>query len=555
VNNDDTALEHRLELLADYLSALDRGDMAHVEAVLRQAERDEVLEDLLLEANAMYLDEEMPAVTAGEISEARQRLAGLTSPAEIEQRRPEHLSAEPHYETLLTITIPSSDEDLPSTALPRTTTLPANRRLGFLRGLQAVAAVLVVIGIVGGFYALFTSLRHGPAGRGSEPPGHGLLIAESQSGAVYALRPGNGSIIWQYQLHSYNQITNDVVIQNGVVYASSANAVVALRASDGLVIWKKEAPCPYTYSQLFVDGGRVAFNIFGMGNQSCPHSATSDSVPGGIEVLRASDGDVLWKDTQGPANYGFPNYTILGMGDGLLFTHYVGIVCPECTAEVLDALNAADGRTAWTFDTSSTGSDLINVSVTGQTVYTFTYVSSTTSFEIGVWALDTRHGAPLWHRNPSQLYGLYGWSAPAPVGQLMAVQLAAQVCVLNLADGNLQWCRETGSLPMQVSLVQGSTIFALSVQNSKSAAIYSLSAFSQAQEAPLWTRQLPMPQPNYIVGSAQFNASVLGELGHSLYIATELGMYALDTGSGQVQWHSLSNQYIEFVIATSTVGS
>jgi hypothetical protein len=44
-------------------------------------------------------------------------------------------------------------------------------------------------------------------------------------------------------------------------------------------------------------------------------------------------------------------------------------------------------------------------------------------------------------------------------------------------------------------------------------------------------------------------------IGKSVFVATELGLYAFDTGSGQVQWHSLSNQYLEFVVATGAVGS
>src|SRR5215831_15574636 len=80
--NDDTSPMRRLELLAGYLHALERGDMAQVEAVLGQARHDAILEQLLLEANDMYQGEEIVAATAGEIGQARQRLAELTPPAE-----------------------------------------------------------------------------------------------------------------------------------------------------------------------------------------------------------------------------------------------------------------------------------------------------------------------------------------------------------------------------------------------------------------------------------------------------------------------------------------
>src|SRR5947208_2005322 len=86
---------------------------------------------------------------------------------------------------------------------------PVSRSTRLMRAMSAIAAVLVVSAIVGGFLVLLTHRSPGSGGTApnlapASPPAVYVGL-DANNGTAYALRPNDGSIIWQHRVDQGGQ--------------------------------------------------------------------------------------------------------------------------------------------------------------------------------------------------------------------------------------------------------------------------------------------------------------------------------------------------------------
>ncbi len=138
-----------------YLSALERGDMDTIISVLHEAERDPVLEQMIVEAHEAYQDEDHSAIQPAEAAQARDKVLRLVDLQEA-------------FEQDEIGTIPSGP-------------LARKRRYRFL--FQTIAAVLIVGILIGSAYLLFA--RHNTqVGSFIPPSGTWKIVAGENPGIV-----------------------------------------------------------------------------------------------------------------------------------------------------------------------------------------------------------------------------------------------------------------------------------------------------------------------------------------------------------------------------------
>ena len=559
MNNDATSAQQRLELLVRYMIALERGDAAQLATVLGHAEQDAQLERLLLEANARYLDEATYAITPEQVQGTWQRIEALPIVAQVlredipgmdqQTKSSSNVQSSPttssHDDGLPTLTVPDSDEETATPSYSRAP-IPAPRWHDVLHLLESLAAVILVIGVLGGFIALFAVRHLGTPGLTSTShpiaPGTQLIITGDVNGDISALRPGSGALLWQYQTSGGNAV-GSVVTQNGMVFANTEFSVFALQETTGHLLWKVttgDQGYPGDLNPFFVTGNTLAYTASFEG-----HSHLQSLV-----ALHASDGALLWKAQVQPNAFDGSLYYIVGSGNGVLFTQCGPLI--GC----LSAVNATDGKTLWTDDW---GTDVIpssNVEVSGTTAYVVTQQETSPNVRQSVVeALDLQHGALLWQHTADLTY--LGQSYLTLDGQTLVVDNPHSICLLRLSDGAQQWCQQILVLFSPVILLD-STMFApvasslpASDANLNATDSTTIAALGESHGKLLWTRTITTPvgvatSPG--LTAAIYHNTFVG-LNHVLFVTTSAGVYALDTSNGHTIWHSLASHDV-IVITT-----
>jgi len=347
---------------------------------------------------------------------------------------------------------------------------PASRKTRLMRTMSAMAAVLVMGIIVGSFLILLAHHSPGPAGLGPNSPSAAPLAVyvglDAKDGTVYALRPSDGSILWQHRIDQGGQkFAHEPTIDHGVVYLTSLNgSIYALRASDGSLLWHRAVEgIPYqpvgadgTIIYLGASDGAIYALRTSDGSQLWHHPTSTPNAlvlavvngqvyafSGGLYALRASDGSVIWHDetlqfssrsfvvTNGkvyvPENVaGHPSVVVLRASDGqhlqplpvqgeLAFADGILYI----SGQELYALRPRDDSVLW-----HTQSNCIvptgRLSVNNGVVYTSVSVYQSSSgsaqqenakgnvpeISTDVCALRTRDGKLLWHWHKSTVEGV-----------------------------------------------------------------------------------------------------------------------------------------------------
>ena len=552
MNNDATSAQQRLELLVRYMIALERGDAAQLATVLGHAEQDAQLERLLLEANARYLDEATYAITPEQVQGTWQRIEALPIVAPVpredipgmdqQTKSSSNVQSSPttssHDDELPTLTVPDSDEETATPSYSRAP-IPAPRWHDVLHLLESLAAVILVIGVLGGFIALFAARHLGTPGLTSTShpiaPGTQLIITGDATGDITALQAGSGAILWQYQTSGGN-VVGTVVTHNGMVFANTEFSVFALQETTGHLLWKVttgDQGYPADLNPLFVTGNTVAYTAAFEGTSHLQS----------LVVLHASNGALLWKAKVQPNAFDGSLYYIVGSGNGVLFTQCGSLV--GC----LSAVNATDGKTLWTDDWGTEVIPISNVEVSGTTAYVVTEQETSPNVRQNVVkALDLQHGTLIW-QHTADLTSVGGVSYLTLDGQTLLVDNPHSVCLLRLSDGAQQWCQQILVL-FSPAILLDSTVFApvdinLPASDANLDAT-TIAALSESHGKLLWTRTITTPVvaatgPGLTAGITR-NTFVVQN--HVLFVTMSAGVYALDTSNGHTIWHSLASHNV-----------
>ncbi len=341
------------------------------------------------------------------------------------------------------------------------------------------------------------------------------------AGYVYALRAGDGALLWRFTRGNYVSMPTVV---NGVAYIGSGDDTVsALRASDGSLLWRYTTTGSVYDSPLVVDGAVYV-------------SAYVDQGPGSVYALRATNGTLLW------------HYTT----KGYVYTPTVvnGVAYTD-TPEGLVALRASDGTLLWRYTLDSTG--FSPPTVINGVVFTIAlkispaaptgggYLLQTTArtvpsrektpFKSGVssvYALRASDGAILWHYTMNNGKDSWGTLFSVAHGVVYvganAVQGPGSVSALQASDGALLWryttrySKDIDDSPISALVAKGIIYI-----GSDSGTIYALRT---SNGSLLW---------RYLTIGKVFDTPILA--GGSVYVGTTGGfVFALQASNGSLLW-------------------
>ena len=377
--------------------------------------------------------------------------------------------------------------------------LPRSR--GWMRLAGGVAAVLVVGVLLGGFLVLFNG-HHSFVGGNAD--GQAIFTASDNDGTVYAIRPSDGGLYWQYAIGQ--KLTGALVATKDSIFAGSYDGhVYALRTSDGSLRWTGPQISGGVLPPMFSDGVTLYFSspdaVYAMRasdgqilwHRAKPASASTAVVAAvrdgiayayldGLYALRASDGQVLWHHPE----YQFTPSSLVALA-GKVY------VPGEHDGRVYE-LRASDGHLAHTF--TFTADEPLEMVSSGGTVYV-------DSAGHDLYAIRASDDSVLWHKQYSDL--LFGLSAAnggtlyfasttvaagsitisgpntTPTTQTSTSTPSTEVVALNASDGSLRW-------RWQPANNSGSATGVLFIGNSAYVAVgNSLYALSEEDGTVLWT--------------------------------------------------------------------
>jgi len=380
------------------------------------------------------------------------------------------------------------------------------RSRGWVRLASGVAAALVVGALIAGFLFLFNGHHTFVGGNAGAQT---IFTASDDNGTVYAIRPGDGALYWQYSIG--HKLTGALVASNDTIFAGSYDGhVYALRKSDGSLRWTSPQIPGGVFPPMFSDGTVLYFSspdaIYAMrasdgqilwhrakpACNTCSSASTAAfaAVTGGIAyayldglyALRASDGQVLWHHPE----YQFTTRSFIALSGKV----YVPM---EHDGHVYE-LRASDGHLLHTF--TFTADEPLEMVSSGGTVYI-------DSAGHDLYAIHVSDDSILWHRQFSDL--LLGLSAAndgtlyfastliasisqvingpnvTPTPQISTSSASSEVIALNARDGSLRWHWQPASN-------SGGSSDVLSIGNSAYLAIgNSIYALSEKAGTLLWT--------------------------------------------------------------------
>lgn len=403
---------------------------------------------------------------------------------------------------------------LSTSPAPRVLPIKSNtRKQRLARQASAIAAVLVVGAILGGFLLLFNG-HHTSIG-GPAPTSAGAVVFalsddSGNDGTVYAVRPGDGTLIWQSSLG--HKLTGALAVSKDTLFTGSFDGTIyALRKSNGSLLWQKSIRGAVLPSML-TDGTTVYFgaanNIYALrasdGTQLWRHptpicdNCAADAVvavadgtlyafANGLYALRASDGNVLWHN---------PSYRYNGKFAAAGGKVYVAA---ENEGRVY-VLRASDGSRLHTFTVQK--AEPIEMVAEDDRLYL-------DSAGHDLYAVRTSDYTILWHKQFNDLVmGLSG-----------------------VGDGNLYFA-QTVSASVGIS-VQGQTPTVSTTSSSTD--VYALRTSDGSQ---LWHWH---PPAAIGVTLRVFDGQV--------YLATTDGLYALRAGDGTQLWHVLQGKALTSPLA------
>lgn len=343
---------------------------------------------------------------------------------------------------------------------------------------SAVAAVLVVGIIVGGFALLASSSRTRTAtGTAASPAvyvatdisysvayaingrtgailwrhtiGHklsvypiatnGLMIFASYDGYLYAFHTNDGTSAWQKRVgngvNGFAVLGDARSVSNGVLYFSTTDAhFIALRVSDGAILWNKQISRLHHTTTITQNGN--TYTSKSVLASSCANGCMTQvmqvsqgvvyAYDDGLYAVKASDGSVIWRD---PA-FSF-NGQSFAVVDGKVFAP------APSNGNDIAVLQASDGKLLHTISGFTRGQPM-NFTVADSVLYVL-------DLDQGLYAYRISDYSLLWHKstNPcvgfdmtvsdGSIYTSFNGAISNSSGSI------TDVCAFRTSDGSLRW--------------------------------------------------------------------------------------------------------------------
>ncbi len=280
---------------------------------------------------------------------------------------------------------------------------------------------------------------------------------DEKPGNVYALRPGDGRLLWHY---SAGAPLDGTTVIDGVAYVTAQDGTLtALSTGDGHQLWQRalgggnigtlwqpiqalggvlyvattkmsaptaSMPGPGPFPQALAIGSLFWGNV-----QAVPVRQTVPDKEGvsTLYAIRATDGTVLWHFTMNSGKNGIAGW--LSAGDGVIYASVMDLSTSNSSTGHIYALQSTTGSVLWHYDDTKT-SPSYAVLANG-VIYASAYSQDSND---AVYALRASDGSVLWRHSMGQ--ALY--NAPVMNGATLYVGTAdGSVYALRADNGAVAW--------------------------------------------------------------------------------------------------------------------
>ncbi|HEY0755716.1 MAG TPA: PQQ-binding-like beta-propeller repeat protein [Ktedonobacteraceae bacterium] len=381
------------KMLYRYSTALEDGDFATIIALLKIAEQDPYLEQMLIEAhNEGYLQEERNM-------QQNDLNSQLTQPRS------------------------SSSPTLPTPSLPGQARKPRKR---WLIALERTIAVLVVVLLVGSALFLFAVQSRQQTRGGSTKVGAqktvavGIVVAASVQGLT-ARNVATGAILWQNTVLGKIDLNAPIGLTSAahMVYAAYNKQVWAFQLSDGKVLWHQTLG---TADSLIVRGDPLPQLVV---EQNIVYASGYSS--GNLYALDVKTGKILW-------SYNAPLPALLTISKGIAYV----LINDSNDQNGVKALQGTNGHVLWHYNSSMPLSATVSANV---------FYMQTSHSLVGDPTGQHKEQKPLIALNATN--GSKIWSTIAPANGPSPLVVAQGMLILfdgnhfcgyRISDQKLAWC-------------------------------------------------------------------------------------------------------------------
>ncbi|MBI2388966.1 MAG: PQQ-like beta-propeller repeat protein [Deltaproteobacteria bacterium] len=282
---------------------------------------------------------------------------------------------------------------------------------------------------------------------------HGRIFVGTTDRGLYAVRAGDGSVIWRFQTAGAVQSEPLYDPQRDLVYfGSDDDGLYAVRASDGKLMWRYRTGAEVQRRPVLVtrEGGRGIL-VF-------------DNAADAVFAVDATTGETKWKHVRNPAL-------------GLEISGHAGVAyanervyCAFSTGRIV-AYDLETGAERWPeVDLTAVGGpsegeqQYFDVDTTPVVVGDRVYVANVAT---GIFALDATAGTQMWRRPEAEgVSWLTHWSEPAHTDAASGAEIPERslliagsgttgLWALDPKSGEVRWRREgprgTVGHPVQIA--------------------------------------------------------------------------------------------------------
>lgn len=514
-----------------YMRALERGDLEAISVILREAEQDQALEQMILEINDMYQTKDLITVQPERILLVHNFLASLSQAEEVGQTSVYEL---PHSKNIsLSYKGERNQEERPRIMKTQSNPLqlipesrynpvkPPTRLRRFAVLMQTLVAVLVVGVLLGSFFVLFSSRHLQTKGFDAGSVASQSVIALAmEDGTLSVLRANDGTPLWVSSAGktagSYFE-TPTATIQGHVIYYAAKGQIYALRIDNGTLLWHVDLSLAHpgefdgSSGNIIPDGGVVFVSRIDIVN----------GVQSTVYALRASDGTMIW-------HYHTGLDQLLAEQNGVV---YIASSDSNGSNATLKALQASNGTLLWSHDlnplSAVVSNDVLYVYAANQN----TAVGSNKAVKT-LSAFRTKDGSLIWSKQVIDK----GANPIVVENGMILLNNGSHFCAYQSSTGSQLWCSQNDLTPLAANLAYSATSTTLyasyliqSPANSKNTFIQ-VEALNTSNGVLRWSKHLDGVNPSALI-----------VMGGVVYTLAGNSIYALNASDGSTLWHNQSS--------------
>ena len=555
-NYPEQRTRYLVSALYRYTQSLESGDLAGVADILRRAEQDPVLERLLLEINEVYQEADASPVSPAELAHVQDFLTPLlveqetnlkvngTGP-QVEQKLMlsgwQHDSQERRPEIMKDSinTAPTAEDSPLQDDSNRPAHLPVRKRR-LTHFMQMLAATLVVGALLAGFLTLLGSRHPGMPGTSDGPVSNAssVVALNSSGGTVYALRPLDGTVLWQYATGIVDTTVGSdtsLAVLNHVVYFAVRGRVFAFQDMTGKLLWQQDVLSASAH--VF---GSTTYTFAQDGNILLVHLANNYGEGANVLfALHATTGSILWQ-----YDMNFENLMIASHG-----IVYITTSDASGSNGMLRALRVTDGKELWNYNKPIT---VVNILAIGKVLYLqadvyLPPVSNYANVQESLIALNALTGAFMWSKplqntNLEVMGGDMGLILSENGGPVL--YNGYQFCDYG-SDGAQLWCSHdfaprqahTGALIPNFYAPAGQVLATLRIVIGKTSFYLKLEALSLKTGKTLWDAIPTFTKGTHSHVSEGYIGALISGDSKTIYAVAGLDVYAYNASNGQILWH------------------